>query len=143
MIVFILTFYKLDVPLLNKSINYSNKLTPNFWKVLYELLQNEPYFSYIIAQEAGKSYKKLAEYLEILFYYIICLSSLFKSLWRGLFDASYSDLVSFAMHLFFCLWSQFDECMFSRLLTLDLTPYPLNDENATDREEDKWWVDSW
>lgn len=38
---------------------------------------------------------------------------------------------------FFCLSSQFDECMFSRLLTLDLTPYPLNDENGTDREMDK------
>ncbi|KAF4095027.1 hypothetical protein G5714_024105 [Onychostoma macrolepis] len=35
------------------------------------------------------------------------------------------------------VYSMFDECMFSRLLTLDLTPYPLNDENATDREKDK------
>ncbi|XP_067235483.1 structural maintenance of chromosomes protein 1B isoform X2 [Chanodichthys erythropterus] len=30
------------------------------------------------------------------------------------------------------VYSMFDECMFSRLLTLDLTPYPLNDENGTD-----------
>lgn len=29
---------------------------------------------------------------------------------------------------------QFDDCMFSRLLTLDLTPYPLNDENGSKRE---------
>uniref|UniRef100_A0A672Q8R3 Structural maintenance of chromosomes protein 1B-like n=1 Tax=Sinocyclocheilus grahami TaxID=75366 RepID=A0A672Q8R3_SINGR len=35
------------------------------------------------------------------------------------------------------VYSMFDECMFSRLLTLDLTPYPLNEENATDREKDK------
>lgn len=35
------------------------------------------------------------------------------------------------------VYSMFDECMFSRLLTLDLTPYPLKDENATDREKDK------
>uniref|UniRef100_A0A8C1SPS3 Structural maintenance of chromosomes 1B n=1 Tax=Cyprinus carpio TaxID=7962 RepID=A0A8C1SPS3_CYPCA len=35
------------------------------------------------------------------------------------------------------VYSMFDECMFSRLLTLDLTPYPLNEETATDREKDK------
>lgn len=35
------------------------------------------------------------------------------------------------------VYSMFDECMFSRLLTLDLTPYPLNDENGTDKEMDK------
>uniref|UniRef100_A0A671LU54 Structural maintenance of chromosomes protein 1B-like n=1 Tax=Sinocyclocheilus anshuiensis TaxID=1608454 RepID=A0A671LU54_9TELE len=35
------------------------------------------------------------------------------------------------------VYSMFDECMFSRLLTLDLTPYPLNEENATYREKDK------
>ncbi|XP_056106975.1 structural maintenance of chromosomes protein 1B [Rhinichthys klamathensis goyatoka] len=35
------------------------------------------------------------------------------------------------------VYSSFDECMFSRLLTLDLTPYPLNDENGTEREMDK------
>ncbi|XP_043084772.1 structural maintenance of chromosomes protein 1B [Puntigrus tetrazona] len=35
------------------------------------------------------------------------------------------------------VYSMFDDCMFSRLLTLDLTPYPLNDENATDREKNK------
>ncbi|KAG1939050.1 structural maintenance of chromosomes protein 1B isoform X2 [Pimephales promelas] len=35
------------------------------------------------------------------------------------------------------VYSSFDECMFSRLLTLDLTPYPLNNENDTEREMDK------
>ncbi|XP_051545769.1 structural maintenance of chromosomes protein 1B [Myxocyprinus asiaticus] len=35
------------------------------------------------------------------------------------------------------VYSMFDECMFSRLLTLDLTPYPLNKDNGTDREKEK------
>ncbi|XP_055049149.2 structural maintenance of chromosomes protein 1B isoform X2 [Misgurnus anguillicaudatus] len=33
------------------------------------------------------------------------------------------------------VYSMFDECMFSRLLTLDLTPYALNDENGTHEEK--------
>ncbi|KAA0724484.1 Structural maintenance of chromosomes protein 1B [Triplophysa tibetana] len=32
------------------------------------------------------------------------------------------------------VYSLFDECMYSRLLTLDLTPYPLNDENGSQKE---------
>ncbi|KAI7812085.1 putative structural maintenance of chromosomes protein 1B, partial [Triplophysa rosa] len=32
------------------------------------------------------------------------------------------------------VYSMFDECMYSRVLTLDLTPYPLNDENGSQRE---------
>ncbi|XP_051978683.1 structural maintenance of chromosomes protein 1B-like [Xyrauchen texanus] len=34
------------------------------------------------------------------------------------------------------VYSMIDECMFSHLLTLDLTPYPLDEENGTDREKE-------
>lgn len=33
--------------------------------------------------------------------------------------------------------SQFDECMFSRILTLDLQPYPLVEEDRENAEKDK------
>uniref|UniRef100_A0AAR2IIS8 Structural maintenance of chromosomes protein n=1 Tax=Pygocentrus nattereri TaxID=42514 RepID=A0AAR2IIS8_PYGNA len=32
------------------------------------------------------------------------------------------------------VYSEFNECMFSRLLSLDLTPYPLNEENGNERK---------
>ncbi|KAG9271969.1 structural maintenance of chromosomes protein 1B [Astyanax mexicanus] len=33
------------------------------------------------------------------------------------------------------VYSEFDDCMYSRLLSVDLTPYPLNDENHREREQ--------
>uniref|UniRef100_A0AAZ3QS05 Structural maintenance of chromosomes protein n=1 Tax=Oncorhynchus tshawytscha TaxID=74940 RepID=A0AAZ3QS05_ONCTS len=34
------------------------------------------------------------------------------------------------------VYPEFNECMFSRMLTLDLSPYPLNEENGTEREKE-------
>ncbi|CAB1322747.1 unnamed protein product [Coregonus sp. 'balchen'] len=46
----------------------------------------------------------------------------------------------FAIHSFrpapFFVLDEFNECMFSRMLTLDLSPYPLNEENGTEREKE-------
>ncbi len=136
--VFILTFYKFDVPLLNKSINYSKHTNP---KLLKGIVWAPSKLTIFFLHYSSKS-RKIQQNISRIFGNNIWLYYVYQVYLKVFKEVFLMLLIQILSHLpctsFFCLWSQFDECMFSRLLTLDLTPYPLDEENATDREKDKW-----